>query len=84
MFKKKYPVTSQIVRAFERSAARQHLLEMYIKNDNHNRAVKTSEEWQILYDKAWETVYKLYPELRSKKVNFNLPAREITILKEGK
>lgn len=82
MFKKKYSATSQIVRAFQKAAAREKLAHVYVCTDKHSRAVKTYEEHEILKDKAWQLVFELYPVLKKYMVTYIWAKKEIVIKKE--
>lgn len=79
-FKKKYKGTSKIARAFQKANAMQILMESYVMQDNHKRAVQCSRDHVVLIDKAWELIYELYPKLSgNKNITWKSNTKEIII-----
>ena len=64
MFKKK--CTSKIKYQFIKYASLDRLAKEYVKQDKHNRAVKTFNDSETARVKFWDSVYSLYPALKGK------------------
>lgn len=63
---KEFKCTSKIKHAFMKFYALERLVEKYVENDNHHRAVETQILSEQQRQKAWGYIYELYPKITNK------------------
>lgn len=68
---KTYQITSKIKYLFIKTIAYEMLVKMYVKEDNHRRAVESAESQGMYLTKMWEEIYRLYPKLKNEKCSLN-------------